>query len=310
MKQIIFTMIIASFLLFISCGENSSVSADATTDKDEATDDDTDLSPVTDDSPITDDSSPITDDSSPITDDPSPVPDEEATDDDTDNPVTDDSSPVTDDDTESGCTTSSEITVEEIKQAHGTWCEKAQSEIASVDFSSIQNFVMDNKLHTVQKEFVDAKPSIDKKNSKLFIHSFDTTNPSYLYPLGCQIWCKLKKQSQLKENFGEEIVTGAQKSCAAMNESALNWVLENGSEGFKNKYESSGIKFIFKDDVIYERGDQWVSSELMISQPDELTFEITSTSLVSDDWVPMIGGNIYCKLVSPAAMLLLLEQTM
>ncbi len=203
----------------------------------------------------------------------------------------------------------SEIVIEDIMEVHSAWCEIAQGIAASVDMGIVEGdgVTVENIIHDDQGEFVNAKPGIDKSKKELTIHSYDTTSPSCLFPLDCQIWCKMKKQNPLADAFGEAIVIGEAKSCAEVNQYALEWVLENVSNDCLQKFLDSEINISFEDDVVYARGDQWVDSQLTIEIENDKDYFITSTSLVSEDWIPLVGGNLYCKLLAPSAILVILR---
>ena len=84
-----------------------------------------------------------------------------------------------------------------------------------------------------------------------------------------------------------------------MNQAAIDWALKNAPDKVRSVYEKTGLQITFPPDQQYSRGDQWVESSVRVEQDGGNRVNVQASSLRTPGWVPWLGDNQYCKLLSP-----------
>lgn len=176
------------------------------------------------------------------------------------------------------------------------WSRLAQQKVAPY---AEQALAAENIIVTFQGSkdgFLKSKPSI--QDGKIYIHTYVPAPAERGSPYD-ELWCKLKSQDAITSGGVGGAPQGEPCSCMAMNEAAVNWALKKAPEQVRSAYEKTGMRITFLPDQRYLRGDQWVKSSVRVAQDNGTTVTVQASSLRTPTWIPRLGGNYYCKLLSP-----------
>lgn len=200
--------------------------------------------------------------------------------------------------------------LEALSLEQGKWCDLAQHIIANPKEEAKNRLQIEMSNFDVWDPFGDFKPSSktsrNADNQKIVIVSAanfaDPWEDSTTWSSARNISCKLKTQEAIKEELNADRLFGAYVQCKAVNQKAFEWAIERVSNVAKSRYEHAGKTVVFLNDREVIVGTDWIAAKMPLKQstksPD--TYEVRSTALVSDTWVPSVGGMHYCKLFSPA----------
>jgi hypothetical protein len=151
-------------------------------------------------------------------------------------------------------------------------------------------------LQSSKKDFLKSKPAIQdgKIYIQVYIPAIAERGSSY-----DEIWCKLKTGGAITDAAVAGPPQGEPCSCMVMNQAAIDWALKNAPEEVRSAYEKKGMRIAFLPDQQYSRGDRWVDSSVRVEQVSGSRVTVQATSLRTAGWIPRLGGNQYCKLLSP-----------
>jgi dienelactone hydrolase len=162
-------------------------------------------------------------------------------------------------------------------------------------------------VHSDKNAFVASKPKI--QSGQILIQSYVPASSEHAAPYD-QVWCKMKTGKAIdKADFGVKSA-GGEQSCAVVNKWVWHWVEENVTDAAVADWINSGRQVNFLSDSSLSRGDQWVSSEVTVAMVPGGAVSVRSTALVTAEWVPLLGGNHYCKLLSPAGVVKLMQESL
>lgn len=175
-------------------------------------------------------------------------------------------------------------------------CVSAQKTILSLSEANQAQLAVENISYEDTKSFVESKPQISGKS---------ITTGSYLDGSKAYegLWCKLKSQEAVKAEARLDS-EGPAKDCALLNRQQSQEALVSlGIEA--DKLDGLGIQFAADKDFI--TGSQWSPSSVLVSKKGGIV-SVQAMRLKSATWVPVIGGMNYCKILSPAGALKLVQQ--
>ncbi len=176
------------------------------------------------------------------------------------------------------------------------WSRLAQQKVESYPEKALR---ADTIIATVQRskqDFLKSKPAI--KDGKIYIQIYVPAIAERGSPYD-EIWCKLKSRDAITEAALGGAPQGEPGSCMVMNQAAIDWALKNAPEEILSAYEKTGIRINCLPDQQYSRGDQWVDSSVRVEQDSSNNVTVQASSLRTAGWIPRLGGNQYCKLLSP-----------
>ena len=186
----------------------------------------------------------------------------------------------------------------------GSWCEKAQLQIASPEFDSrlaINPIIADSTLN-----FMSGHTNTELDASgvlKLDIVSY-AKYPQDILRLGKlisadEIACKMVSKEKISSDFFLNI-PATKASCKQLNELALNYASTLVSPHVWQRYVSKGKKMEFEDDIPAAIGPQFVFLSKLKYQEDENSLKVASPILFTGVDGRIYPGNHYCKVLSPA----------
>ena len=170
-------------------------------------------------------------------------------------------------------------------------CLQAQQVVENYDESILQEVAFDVTHYTELSDFTASKPKIDDQTVRMgsYLGSTDTVPQ--------QLWCKFKNQEAIKRSLGIE-PAGSPASCGLMNERIVNASLAAMDNDTQKLFASSPLTIAYGKDQRLSRGDQWVKSQVLITEQDQ-KLVVQATTLRTANWIPVVGGMRYCKLLSP-----------
>jgi predicted dienelactone hydrolase len=176
------------------------------------------------------------------------------------------------------------------------WSRLAQQKVENYSEKALGAEKIITTVQSSKKDFLKSKPAI--KNGKIYIHAYEPAiaerGSSY-----DEIWCKLKTRDAISDAAAGGPPQGEPDSCMVMNQAAIDWALKNVPDKVRSAYEKTGIRITCLPDQQYSRGDQWVNSSVRVKQDSGSEVTVQASSLRTAEWIPWLGGNQYCKLLSP-----------
>ncbi|XP_067683462.1 uncharacterized protein [Haliotis asinina] len=117
-----------------------------------------------------------------------------------------------------------------------------------------------------------------------------------------QLEAKMKtREAVVKSMSGVKAGAGPTITCKDINEAAFQLALNSSSSVARTRYQKRAVrKFVFKDDIKFSTGIQWVGWNLDLKETAN-ALEVTSASLVTaaDAFISSFAGMYYCKLLAP-----------
>ncbi len=175
------------------------------------------------------------------------------------------------------------------------WCSRAQQKVEGYCEQSLPSDRIDVTVQDGKKEFLKSKPSID--GGKIYNHVYTPASDERGSGFD-ELWCKMKSRDAIADAGLAAAPAGEPGTCQAMNQAAVDRALRHDPHG-GHHHEKPDIRITCLPDQQFSRGDQWVSSSVLITQQDDGTVAVRASSLRTPAWVPWLGGNQYCKLLSP-----------
>lgn len=189
------------------------------------------------------------------------------------------------------------------KASGGHTCVDAQKIVEPVKLESDTRLSLNFMMYEDKDAFVRSKPSLE--GNQVNIHGIEISEESTEHE---QTWCKFKTSSFISSRiFGAEEMVPLE--CAAMHEVMLERTVSQLSEDDQARFFSSDLEIVFGSDQQFGRGDGWVKSAVEVEIGSDTVF-VSSSSLSSPDWVPVIGGKRYCKFLSLRSIELLVERVL
>jgi hypothetical protein len=120
-----------------------------------------------------------------------------------------------------------------------------------------------------------------------------------------ELWCKMFTQEALTSKVKMSGAPAKQQgSCKQLNQAVHEAALERVGFWAKLKYQSTGAKVVFKDDIDTSSGGEWVAAPVTVLTNGKVT-EVTAARLITPLTVPEpFSGAYYCKLWSEQGALL------
>ncbi len=191
-----------------------------------------------------------------------------------------------------------------------SWCAQAQIITASLEGSALGYDQIDNTILPDPNLLSAAHSGIDPASDRpIEIHTAlitmpDTGEPSTPNTITKEAYCKLKSIDSIEALLSVDI-DAAEGTCRSVNETALEWALNQLTEEERTRYETQGKQLIFDDDQMNSTGPNWYGSCIGYDNTDDI-YSLSSPSLIvpydpSDD--SYVIGVHYCKLLTPAQVL-------
>ena len=178
-----------------------------------------------------------------------------------------------------------------------TGCMRAQAVVENIDYESLKSS-MRLQIYKNSAAFSASKPTIRKQRLTLSQYTPKENTG--------RLWCKLKTQKALQESSLKFSIEGPPKTCQSMNKYIFQKALEELDPLLAVLYAKSPIKIQFAKDLEFNRGDKWVESRLSIDYHKK-NWQIAAPSLQTANWIPLLGGMQYCKLLSKKGAKTLVE---
>ena len=176
------------------------------------------------------------------------------------------------------------------------WSRLAQQKVENYSEKALGAEKITATVQSSKNDFLKSKPAI--KDGKIHIHAY-TPAPAERGSSYDEVWCKLKTREAITDAAVASAPQGEPQTCMAMNQAAVEWALKNAPDKVRSAYEKTGMRITFLPDQQYIRGDQWVESSVRVEPGSGNNVTVQAASLRTPDWVPRLGGNQYCKLLSP-----------
>jgi hypothetical protein len=176
------------------------------------------------------------------------------------------------------------------------WSRVAQQKVENYSEKALGAEKITATVQSSKNDFLKSKPAI--KDGKIYIQTYVPAIAERSSPYD-EIWCKLKSRDAITEAAVGGAPQGEPESCMVMNQAAIDWALKNAPETVRSAYEKAGIRITFLPDQQFIRGDQWVASSVRVEQDSSNNVTVQASSLRTPNWIPRLGGNQYCKLLSP-----------
>eukprot|EP00732_Lithocolla_globosa_P004239 Lithocolla_globosa_v1_NODE_3794_length_1577_cov_11.475690.p1 type:complete len:480 gc:universal NODE_3794_length_1577_cov_11.475690:43-1482(+) len=184
-------------------------------------------------------------------------------------------------------------------------CAEDQRLIANLDPFYDAMMLVENTVQPDMTEFGASKTDYEFINDTLitYTHSYleyehqPSMGPrnTYTDSLGYEALCKSRTQESIIINLNA--THGREMFCKDVNEGRLVLAMSMVPDHVASRYEREGIKFVYRDDVVWVRGSDWIASHLSwVFEDDHVVLQ--SSSLWSGMIAPEpIGGAAYCKLL-------------
>lgn|GEM_PF-605399 len=176
------------------------------------------------------------------------------------------------------------------------WDMLAQQKVENFSAQALPAGKIFATVQSSKGDFLKSKPAI--KDGTILIHVY-VPAPAERGSLFDEIWCKLKTRGAITDAAVAAQPQGEPGACMVMNQAAIDWALKNAADRVRSAYEKTGMRITFLPDQQYGRGDQWAQSSVRVEQDSGNTVTVQASSLRTPEWVPWLGGNQYCKLLSP-----------
>jgi hypothetical protein len=196
------------------------------------------------------------------------------------------------------------LCAQEYKAASGdtgpqAWSRRAQQTVEGYSEKALPSDRITVTVQTGKNEFLKSKPSIQegKINTHAYVPAAAERGSGF-----DEIWCKLKSRDAISESAVAAPPQGEPGTCMAMNQAAVELALQSAPQHetqHAHAHEKPDMRITFLPDQQYLRGDQWVRSSVRVVQDSDSTVAVQAASLRTPAWVPWLGGNQYCKLLSP-----------
>lgn len=128
-----------------------------------------------------------------------------------------------------------------------------------------------------------------------------------------EIRAKLNSPQAILDAFGGSAPSEPKlNTCSKVNEMTIQYALEHAPDIVRKRYLERGIKLRAGKDIHQSNGPSWIWSHLDFSKEGEcgagedgLCSIVDSPAMLTevDHPVPIVGGKLYCKLLSPARVL-------
>jgi pimeloyl-ACP methyl ester carboxylesterase len=192
----------------------------------------------------------------------------------------------------------------------GKWCRAAQENLVALKPQDTGLLEVSHQLHESTLSFLWSKPSIKTSGAKVKIEvpayltrAQDLMDASPGEPESAlSLACKLKSQQAVQQHLPQASF-GPPRTCAELNQQALQWALKRVGAAAKARYLARGAQLAFAGDRVLGAGFQWAAAklELQRSQQAPVVVTVRSPALRSGTSAGLgLGGMHYCKLLSPA----------
>lgn len=175
------------------------------------------------------------------------------------------------------------------------WTRLAQQKVENYSEKALPPDKIVVTLQNSKKAFLKSKPSIQKGiiHAQVYVPTSAERGSGF-----DEIWCKLKSRDAIIGAGAAGPPQGVPGTCMAMNMAAIDQARNNAPQ-HDPVHEKPDIRIACLPDQQYVRGDQWVQSSVRVLQDSDNSVTVQAMSLRTPGWVPWLGGNQYCKLLSP-----------
>ena len=178
------------------------------------------------------------------------------------------------------------------------WSRLAQQKVEGYSEKALPADTIIVTVQNGKNEFLKSKPSIQE--GKIYTHVYVPAIAERGSGFD-EVWCKLKSRDAITDAAVAAAPQGEPGTCMAMNQAAIDLALRTAPQPAHagHAHEKQDIRITCLPDQQYLRGDRWVASSVRVTQENDGTVTVQGSSLRTPVWVPRLGGNQYCKLLSP-----------
>ncbi len=175
------------------------------------------------------------------------------------------------------------------------WCTQAQQVL--IDDESVPIGIQ-NKHFLSFWDFIESKStlSVDGIETKSYLPDFHQRGTHY-----SSLWCKMKSQKAVSQTFNLQNSLSPQ-TCDSVQKYWVSALLA------RKPYLAEVANQVDYTTYNHTMGGTWAPSKLRMKigeKTDQIIIE--SQSLMTNPWVPVLGGMHYCKMLSPEGLEALLE---
>jgi len=178
------------------------------------------------------------------------------------------------------------------------WCRLAQQKVEGYSDKALPPDKIVTTLQSNKNDFLKSKPSIQE--GKIYTHAYVPAAAERGSGFD-EIWCKLKSREAITDAAVAAAPPDEPGTCRAMSQEAIDLALRSAPQSTHegHAHEKPDLRITCLPDQQYLRGDQWVKSSVVVAQDSDGTVTVKASSLRTPAWVPRLGGNQYCKVLSP-----------